>query len=63
MHGVEPWGYLRDIFCLLPEWPAHRMLELSPLKWTNTSTAEQTQKLLAANPYRRITLVEPGGRS
>ena len=61
MHGVEPWSYLRDIFCQLPEWPAHRMLELSPLKWTNTSTGEQTQKLLAANPYRRITWSSPAG--
>ena len=20
MHGIEPWGYLRDLFCLLPRW-------------------------------------------
>ena len=22
MHRVEPWGYLRDLFILLPSWPA-----------------------------------------
>jgi hypothetical protein len=21
LHGIEPGGYLRDLFCLLPSWP------------------------------------------
>ena len=29
MHGVEPWSYLRDLFCLLPTWGDHRRLELA----------------------------------
>jgi hypothetical protein len=28
MLRVEPWSYLRDILCLLPRWPSHRILEL-----------------------------------
>ena len=27
---LEPWRYLRDLLCLLPTWPAHRVLELAP---------------------------------
>lgn len=30
MVNVEPWSYLRDLFCLLPRWPKHRVLELAP---------------------------------
>lgn len=33
MHDLEPWRYLRDLFCVLPDWPAHRMLELAPAYW------------------------------
>ncbi len=56
MHGIEPWSYLRDLFCLLPGWKRHRVLELSPLHWNETLQQEQTQQLLAANPFRQITL-------
>lgn len=57
MHGVEPWGYLRDVFCLLPGWSAHRLLELSPLRWRETAASVETQQLLNANVYRGITLL------
>jgi transposase len=30
LHGIEPLGYLRDLLCLLPSWPARRVLELAP---------------------------------
>ena len=26
---VEPWSYLRDVFCLLPTWPEHELLDLA----------------------------------
>ncbi len=63
MHEVEPWRYLRDIFCLLPDWPAHRLLELSPLHWKETSALPEVQQLLDGNVYRRVTLLDgsPGG--
>jgi transposase len=58
MLNVEPWTYLRDVFCLVREWPAHRMLELSPLKWPITREQHDIQQLLAANPYRRLTMLD-----
>src|SRR5262249_25671421 len=33
---VEPWAYMRDILCLLPSWPAHRVLDLAPVNWNET---------------------------
>ncbi|MEQ8565218.1 MAG: IS66 family transposase [Deltaproteobacteria bacterium] len=56
MLGLEPWSYLRDLLCLLPEWPVHRVLELAPAYWEQTAAREDVQALLAANPFRRLTL-------
>jgi len=54
--SVEPWSYLRDVFCLLPTWPAHALLDLAPLKWTQTREREDVVALLNANPFRRLTI-------
>jgi hypothetical protein len=35
-HGLDPEGYLRDLFRLLPVWPQTRFLELSPKHWRAT---------------------------
>jgi hypothetical protein len=32
MHRIEPWAYLRDLFCLLPGWPVSKVLELAPVE-------------------------------
>jgi transposase len=56
LHGIEPFGYLRDVFCLLPSWPRHRILELAPAYWRQTFEQSETQQKLAANVFRRITL-------
>jgi len=56
MHGIEPSGYLRDLFCLLPDWPARRVLELAPASWTQTLQQQETQQRLAANPFRALSL-------
>jgi len=56
LHEIEPWAYLRDIFCLLPSWQRSRVLELAPVNWNKTLQQEDTQQRLAANVYRRITL-------
>lgn len=56
LHGIEPWGYLRDLLCLLPNWPAARVLELAPAHWQKTREQEDTQQRLAANVYRTVTL-------
>ena len=58
MHEVEPWRYIRDIFCLLPEWPEHELLDLAPLNWKQTSARDDVQKRLDANPYRHLTLLD-----
>ena len=29
MHDIEPLAYMRDLLCLLPRWPRHRVLELA----------------------------------
>ena len=40
---VEPWSYLRDILCLLPRWPEHRLLELAPVSWTKTRARDDVR--------------------
>ena len=54
--GVEPWAYLRDIFCLLPRWPEHRLLELAPFFWNATRDHDDVRRLLAENRFRELTL-------
>jgi len=56
MQDIEPWSYLRDILCLLPDWPVHRLLELAPAYWNKTADRDDVKELLAANPYRDLTL-------
>lgn len=56
MLSVEPWSYLRDLFCLLPRWPHHKVLELAPVNWSATSQREDVQRTLALDPYRLLTL-------
>lgn len=56
LRGVEPWTYLRDIFCLLPKWPEHRLLELAPLNWPKTRELPDVRQLLDQNPFRKLTL-------
>ena len=58
LHGIEPWAYLRDLFCLIPSWPASRVLELAPAFWKETLEKQDTQQRLAANVFRAVTLVD-----
>jgi transposase len=58
MLEVEPWGYLRDLLCLLPGWSSHRLLELAPVNWTRTRDLPDVRDRLAANPYRALTLLD-----
>jgi transposase len=36
LHRLDPEEYLRCLIRLVPLWPSHRMLELTPLFWTRT---------------------------
>ena len=56
LHDIEPWAYLRDLFCLLPGWPVRQVLELAPLNWKQTLENEDAQQRLNANVFRRASL-------
>ena len=56
LHGIEPWAYLRDLFCILPSWPASRVLELAPVHWRQTREQPEAQQRLADNVFRRAVL-------
>jgi transposase len=56
LHGLEPWTYLRDLFCLLPSWPVSRVLDLAPVNWQKTLENQNAQQRLDANVFRRATL-------
>lgn len=54
MHDIEPWAYLRDIFCLLPNWPRNKLIVLAPKYWKQTTQQPEVAQLLADNPFRKI---------
>jgi hypothetical protein len=56
LHRIEPWGYLRDLFCLLPSWSSRRVLELAPVSWPQTVENPEVQQRLAGNIFRRASL-------
>jgi hypothetical protein len=56
MHDIEPEAYLRDILCLLPDWPKRRILELAPAYWKQTREQPDTQQRLADNVFRKTIL-------
>ncbi len=56
MHRLEPLGYLRDLLCLLPNWPVQQVLELSPAYWPKTLERPDVQQQLAANVFRQAAL-------
>jgi transposase len=56
LHRIEPWSYVRDLLCLIPNWPHRRVLELAPASWRQTVASPHTQELLDANIYRRASL-------
>lgn len=56
LHGIEPLGYLRDLFCLLPSWPKQRALDLAPANWAKTLEDPEVQRSLAANVFRQASL-------
>lgn len=54
-------GYMRDLLCLLPRWPRHRVLELAPLYWSQTLQKSEAQQAVDANVFRRVVLGLPVG--
>ena len=45
IHGIDPEGYLRDLFRVLPVWPKTRMLELAPKFWRDTRALLDAKQL------------------
>ncbi len=63
LHKIEPFAYIRDLLCLLPRWPAHRVLELAPAYWRVTPKTPEARQTLDARVVRRVVLGLPGGAS
>jgi hypothetical protein len=50
LNDIEPESYLRELICLLPDWPKSRVLDLShPANWKQTPQHPEAQQLLADN--------------
>lgn len=56
LNGIEPEGYLRDVLCLLPNWPVSRVLDLAPSNWQQTRQQLETQRLLDDYVMRKVIL-------
>jgi transposase len=56
LHRVEPFAYLRDLFCLLPSWNSQRVLQLAPANWNKTLDDKDAQQILASNVFRQASL-------
>jgi transposase len=56
LYGIEPAGYLRDLLCLIPSWPAKRVLDLAPAYWYQTLQQKDAQERLLANVFRQVSL-------
>jgi transposase len=56
MCGIEPWSYLRDVLCLIPDWQEHKLLDLAPIAWLETREREDVRAALDANRFRKLTL-------
>ena len=61
LHKIQPFAYMRDLLCLVPRWPSHRVLELAPAYWRETLEKREAQEILNANVLRRVVLELPGG--
>jgi transposase len=64
LHGLEPHAYLRDLFCLLPQWPESEMLDLAPARWEQTLRRVDVLAALTHNVFRKVALgvIEPGAK-
>jgi transposase len=47
LNDVEPEQYLREVMCLISDWPAARVLELAPCNWKQTREQPEAQELIA----------------
>ena len=57
LHGLDPEGYLRDLFRVLAHWPRERYLELWPKYWAQTRACLDATELAAE--VGRLTIPPP----
>jgi hypothetical protein len=60
-NDIEPEAYLREVMCLLPDWPASRVLDLAPCNWKQTREKSEAQQLIADNLW--LTVLDAVDRS
>jgi transposase len=58
LQSLNPEDYLRDLFRVLPSWPAQRVLELAPKYWQQTRARLDSIEL--ARPLGHVTIPAPG---
>ena len=67
MHRIEPLGYTRDLFRLLPNWPVQQALKVTPATCRRRLSASDMQRRLDANVFPQAGLgireSEPASRS
>ena len=61
MSSARTRRYLREVMCLLPDWPESRILELAPRNWKQTREQPKAQQLIADNLW--LTVVDVIDRS
>jgi transposase len=54
LNDVQPEAYLREVMCLLPDWPASRVLDLAPWHWKQTREKPEAQQLIADNLWLSV---------
>jgi hypothetical protein len=54
LNDVEPEQYLREVMCLISDWPASRILELAPCNWKQTRDQPEAQELIADNLWLTV---------
>lgn len=60
-NDIEPEAYLREVMCLLPDWPSSRILDLAPCNWKQTREQPEAQQLIADNLW--LTVLDAVDRS
>lgn len=54
LNDVEPESYLREVMCLISDWPTSRVLELAPCNWKQTREQPEAQQLIADNLWLSV---------
>ncbi len=60
LHKIEPFAYMRDLLCLVPRWPSHRVLacrKLAFVPFALVDVRSHCGRDAAAEikPFRRLT--------